>query len=83
MCFDESPTLKCRMGDKKNNNSFQSITAWSYDMEGRADAETPCMDDHLSSPEDVNVTGELAPVCAQIGLTCLYFDRIGRQGLHD
>ena len=44
-------------------------------------AETPCMDDHQLSPEDFNRTGELAPTCAQILLTCLYSVRIGRRSV--
>ena len=35
--------------------------------------DTPCMDDHSSSTEDFNSTGDLAPTCAHVVLTCLYF----------
>ena len=39
------------------------------------------MDDHQCSPEIFESEGELARVCAQIVLQCLYFARIGRPDL--
>ena len=39
-------------------------------------AETPCMDDHQFSTENLNGTGELAPICAQIvQYACSWPDR--------
>ena len=43
--------------------------------------ETPCMDDRQVTPQCFNVAGELAPVCAQQVLKCLYLTRTGRTDL--
>ena len=39
---------------------------------------TPCIDDHQIREEETGSVGELAKVCAQIVLKCLYLARIGR-----
>ena len=39
------------------------------------------MDDHQVTPQCFNVAGELAPVCAQLVLKCLYLTRTGRTDL--
>ena len=39
---------------------------------------TPCIDDHHFKEEEVKSVGELAHVCSQIVLKCLYLARIGR-----
>ena len=41
-------------------------------------AGTPCSDDHELKKNVFEVVGELALVCAQIVLTCLYFASLGR-----
>ena len=43
--------------------------------------ETPCIDDHQLKPEDFEVAGELASICARVVLKCLYLARIGRPDL--
>ena len=43
--------------------------------------ETPCIDDHQIKPEDFEVVGELASICARVVLKCLYLARIGRPDL--
>ena len=40
--------------------------------------KTPCTDDHQLNPEEFQIRGDLAPVCAQIVRKCLYLARIGR-----
>ena len=39
---------------------------------------TPCIDDHDFKDEELKSVGELAKVCSQIVLKCLYLSRIGR-----
>ena len=39
---------------------------------------TPCLDDHQFKEEELGSVGELAKVCSQIVLKCLYLARIGR-----
>ena len=39
------------------------------------------MDDRQVTPQYFNVAGELAPVCAQLVLKCLYLTRTGRTDL--
>ena len=43
--------------------------------------ETSCVEDHPFSLNEFNSTGDLAPVWAQIVLTCVYLARIGRRDL--
>ena len=72
---------------------FESRTpagvAWSYDMEGHAQqcVQRCCELESLKSllgwspfqeREELESVGELAKVCSQIALKCLYFARIGR-----
>ena len=42
-------------------------------------AETQCMGDHQVTPEHLNITGELAPLCAQVVLTRLSLASIGNE----
>ena len=39
---------------------------------------TPCIDDHLLSPEDFESKGELSPVAAKLVLKALFVARMGR-----
>ena len=39
---------------------------------------TPCIDDHLLSPEDLVSKGELDPIAARVVLKALYLARYGR-----
>ena len=64
----------------------ETISSWSYDMEGHAkkcverycEITTQCMDDHQLTEEEHGPVGELSTVCSQIVLKCLYLARIGR-----
>ena len=42
---------------------------------------TPCLDDHLFSPEDLTNKGELNHVASKIVLKCLYLARLARPDL--
>ena len=42
------------------------------------EVSTPCIDDHHFKEEELKSVGELAKVCSQIVLKCLYLARIGR-----
>ena len=39
---------------------------------------TPCMDDHMLSPEDFDTRGELDEVASECVLKALYLARLGR-----
>ena len=38
---------------------------------------TPCIDDHMNSPAEFEIKGELAPIAARVVLKALYVARIG------
>ena len=58
----------------------ETISSWSFDMEGHAKKceATPCMDDHQFKDEENVSVGEVSTVCSQIVLTCLFLARLGR-----
>ena len=48
------------------------------DVKSLKQVSTPCIDDHMLSPDDFTAKGELSSVCARIVLKCLYMARLNR-----
>ena len=59
-------------------NVLSDTANWQTRKWSNCKKSSPCLDDHQFKQEEVEYVGELAEVCSQISLNCLYSVRIGR-----